>query len=263
MHCYYKYMGLPDPIALPSSGSGSGGWGQGGASSSTSSSSWVEHSGELEGWGTRSTGGVGSGNQHANGYVAGRPVSGERTESSAGEPTQGGEADGETVKLRHSASRCNDSSSSCGAGEGAAGGGSEEELLVLPDTVEGCAEVLRDFLISASAKDCSLMLAISPAPPCVQEGTSGGSTGSLVCKWSGRTFLYKVSWILCVSFCAIYPLLIFVWFLLYQNAWQVMMAVAYILQVCLIDLDIKRLDKVPKYYKLDQDIVRHYLKTIP
>ncbi|CAI5464132.1 unnamed protein product [Closterium sp. Yama58-4] len=86
------------------------------------------------------------------------------------------------------------------------------------EIMEDCRKVLRDFLIAATAKDCGIMLALRAAIP-GETLEASQKLRSVVCPSSGRKYFYRLS---------------------------------------IMDLDIKPLRKMRKYWSMDQQIVRHY-----
>ncbi|BBN10540.1 inositol-pentakisphosphate 2-kinase [Marchantia polymorpha subsp. ruderalis] len=60
----------------------------------------------------------------------------------------------------------------------------------VPHTFEECRTILRDFLISATAKDCGIMVTLLPVGPMMTHDIS--LPGSNVVTFSGRQYLYKV-----------------------------------------------------------------------
>ncbi|CAM0902185.1 unnamed protein product [Alopecurus aequalis] len=80
------------------------------------------------------------------------------------------------------------------------------------------SKIVRDFLIAATAKDCSLMMCFAPR----ESETTDSEYDSVFLESVNRTYDYK----------------------------------AYF-----VDLDVKPLDKMPHYFKLDQKIVNLYTKT--
>ncbi|KAL2611231.1 hypothetical protein R1flu_022923 [Riccia fluitans] len=84
-------------------------------------------------------------------------------------------------------------------------------------TFEECRKALRDYLISATAKDCGIMLALQPVEPETMSDISIPGTGVL--EHSGRFYFHKIHF---------------------------------------LDLDVKRLKKLPRYSQLDTDIVKAY-----
>ncbi|KAL3682538.1 hypothetical protein R1sor_000560 [Riccia sorocarpa] len=57
-------------------------------------------------------------------------------------------------------------------------------------TFEECRKALRDYLISATAKDCGIMLALQPVEPGTMADISISGTG--VIEYSGRFFMHKI-----------------------------------------------------------------------
>ncbi|CAI7803171.1 unnamed protein product [Closterium sp. NIES-54] len=86
------------------------------------------------------------------------------------------------------------------------------------EITEDCRKVLRDFLIAATAKDCGIMLALRAAIP-GETLEASQKLRSVVCPSSGCKYFYRLS---------------------------------------IMDLDIKPLRKMPKYWSMDQQIVKHY-----
>ncbi|CAI5971640.1 unnamed protein product [Closterium sp. NIES-65] len=100
----------------------------------------------------------------------------------------------------------------------AAGPGTAPGAEVPKEIMEDCRKVLRDFLIAATAKDCGIMLALRAAIP-GETLEASQKLRSVVCPSSGCKYFYRLS---------------------------------------IMDLDIKPLRKMPKYWSMDQQIVRHY-----
>eukprot|EP00898_Chlorokybus_atmophyticus_P001280 jgi/Chlat1/2152/Chrsp17S00187 len=98
----------------------------------------------------------------------------------------------------------------------------QEHPVLASLTQEQSRAVLRDFLVAATAKDCSVMLALRPGK-CVgtpdRSDAVRGDVRVVVDTASGHDFQYKIA---------------------------------------LVDLDIKPLRKMPYYYQLDQDILACY-----
>lgn len=60
----------------------------------------------------------------------------------------------------------------------------------VPCTFEECRTIIRDFLISATAKDCGIMLTLLPVGSMMSDDIS--LPGSYVVTYSGRQYLHKV-----------------------------------------------------------------------
>lgn len=82
--------------------------------------------------------------------------------------------------------------------------------------------IVRDYLIAATAKDCSLMLTFQHVPDMVTTNASMEHHKLLWCSRTGKSFYLKIHF---------------------------------------VDLDLKPLNKMAHYYHLDQEIVRAYVST--
>ncbi|GJP84617.1 hypothetical protein CLOP_g14672 [Closterium sp. NIES-67] len=104
------------------------------------------------------------------------------------------------------------------AAAAAAAAAASDDRGSLSEITKDCRKVLRDFLIAATAKDCGIMLALRAAIP-GETLEASQKLRSIVCPSSGCKYFYRLS---------------------------------------IMDLDIKPLRKMPKYWSMDQQIVRNY-----
>eukprot|EP01018_Ginkgo_biloba_P008467 Gb_08527 [translate_table: standard] len=88
-------------------------------------------------------------------------------------------------------------------------------------SMEESRNIVRDYLIAATAKDCSLMLTFQPLPDDFTTGNSHDGSNVVYLPSTKQVFRYKA---------------------------------------CYIDLDLKPLKRMVHYYKLDQNIVSYYIK---
>eukprot|EP00252_Welwitschia_mirabilis_P023919 TRINITY_DN6898_c0_g1_i1.p1 TRINITY_DN6898_c0_g1~~TRINITY_DN6898_c0_g1_i1.p1 ORF type:complete len:497 (+),score=87.95 TRINITY_DN6898_c0_g1_i1:124-1614(+) len=90
-------------------------------------------------------------------------------------------------------------------------------------TIEQSRRIIRNYLLAASAKDCSLMLTFQPLPQYVTDTSTSDGSSIINLSSTKQSFLYKAT---------------------------------------VIDLDIKPLGKIIDYYELDQEIVKNYRRTL-
>lgn len=113
--------------------------------------------------------------------------------------------------------------------------------------------VVRNFLIAATAKDCGLMLTLRPMYNSSGTAFPVPATSVATCPTTGQQYISKVRNPPCVCQATLIVNGYICLVLIYICVW---------LQIALLDLDIKRLDKMPFYHSLDQKIVDTYKASV-